>query len=75
MADVTHAGIGVVGIRTVGTVLHQAEAVGARKVVITDINPVRLDLARTMGTDWGTLDAEERSGEETESDEPARVSA
>ena len=43
--DVLVTGAGPIGI--MGALV--AQAVGARKVVITDINPVRLDLARKMG--------------------------
>jgi threonine 3-dehydrogenase len=43
--DVLVTGAGPIGI--MGALV--AQAVGARKVVITDINPVRLDLARKLG--------------------------
>lgn len=43
--DVLVTGAGPIGI--MGALV--AQAVGARKVVITDINPVRLDLARRLG--------------------------
>ena len=43
--DVLVTGAGPIGI--MGALV--AQAVGARKVVITDINPVRLELARTLG--------------------------
>jgi threonine 3-dehydrogenase len=43
--DVLVTGAGPIGI--MGALV--AQAVGARKVVITDINPVRLALARTLG--------------------------
>jgi len=43
--DVLVTGAGPIGI--MGALV--AQCVGARKVVITDINPVRLDLARRMG--------------------------
>jgi threonine 3-dehydrogenase len=43
--DVLVTGAGPIGI--MGALV--AQAVGARKVVITDINPTRLELARTLG--------------------------
>jgi threonine 3-dehydrogenase len=43
--DVLVTGAGPIGI--MGALV--AQCAGARKVVITDINPVRLELARTMG--------------------------
>lgn len=43
--DVLVTGAGPIGI--MGAMV--AKAAGARKVVITDVNPVRLDLARSMG--------------------------
>ena len=58
--DVLVTGAGPIGI--MGAMV--ARAAGARKVVITDVNPVRLDLARSMGiadavnvadTDLGTV--------------------
>ena len=58
--DVLVTGAGPIGI--MGAMV--AKAAGARKVVITDVNPVRLDLARSMGiadavnvadTDLGTV--------------------
>jgi threonine 3-dehydrogenase len=45
--DVLVTGAGPIGI--MGALV--AKRAGARKVVITDINPVRLDLARAMGID------------------------
>ncbi len=45
--DVLVTGAGPIGI--MGALV--AQRVGARKVVITDINPTRLDLARSMGVD------------------------
>jgi threonine 3-dehydrogenase len=45
--DVLVTGAGPIGI--MGALV--AKRAGARKVVITDINPVRLDLARRMGVD------------------------
>ncbi len=45
--DVLVTGAGPIGI--MGALV--AKRVGARKVVITDINPTRLDLARRMGVD------------------------
>ena len=45
--DVLVTGAGPIGI--MGALV--AKRAGARKVVITDINPVRLDLARKMGVD------------------------
>ena len=46
--DVLVTGAGPIGI--MGALV--AKRAGARKVVITDINPVRLDLARRMGVDY-----------------------
>ena len=46
--DVLVTGAGPIGIMAALV----AEEVGARKVVITDINPVRLDLARAMGVPY-----------------------
>jgi threonine 3-dehydrogenase len=43
--DVLITGAGPIGIMTIPVVLHA----GARHVVITDLNPFRLDLARKMG--------------------------
>jgi len=43
--DVLITGAGPIGIMAAGVVLHA----GARYVVITDVNPYRLDLARKMG--------------------------
>jgi threonine 3-dehydrogenase len=43
--DVLITGAGPIGIMAIPVVLHA----GARHVVITDINPFRLELARTMG--------------------------
>ncbi len=45
--DVLITGAGPIGIMTAAIVRH----VGARKVVITDINPYRLEMAKKMGVD------------------------
>jgi len=53
--DVLVTGAGPIGI--MGALV--AKEVGARKVVITDINPARLELAKKMGIDY-VVDARER---------------
>jgi threonine 3-dehydrogenase len=54
--DVLVTGAGPIGI--MGAMV--ASRCGARKVVITDINPVRLDLARKMGIEYVVNAAEEK---------------
>ncbi len=46
--DVLITGAGPIGIMSAMV----AKQSGARKVVITDLNPVRRELARTVGVDW-----------------------
>jgi len=53
--DVLVTGAGPIGIMAAMV----ARRVGARKVVITDINPARLDLARAMGIEHAVNAAEE----------------
>jgi len=57
--DVLVTGAGPIGI--MGAMV--AQRCGARKVVITDINPVRLDLARRMGINTVVNTAEEKLGD------------
>jgi len=57
--DVLVTGAGPIGI--MGAMV--AQRCGARKVVITDINPMRLDLARKMGIEFVVNAAEENLGD------------
>ena len=57
--DVLVTGAGPIGI--MGAMV--AQRCGARKVVITDINPTRLDLARKMGVEFVVNAAEENLGD------------
>jgi threonine 3-dehydrogenase len=54
--DVLITGAGPIGIMAAGVVRHA----GARNVVVTDVNPYRLGLARKMGANL-TVDVRERS--------------
>lgn len=48
--DISGANVVVLGAGTIGNLMAQvAAASGARKVVVTDINPARLDIARACG--------------------------
>ena len=50
--DVSGANVLVIGAGPIGNLVAQAaKALGAAKVVLTDINPVRLELARNCGID------------------------
>ena len=59
--DVLITGAGPIGLMAAAVVRHA----GARHVVITDVNPYRLDLARTIGVSVA-LDVREGSLEETQ---------